>query len=585
MPGSALRPDEVKRPGPSWSHGAAVSLREQLLVVAASIVASATAVWWSWSHAAFLLYGDAEAHIHIARRLFDSHRPGITQLGSVWLPLPPLLLAPFLMMDRWWRSGFAPVIPSAACYLLACLGFYKLLRKWVSPTAAAIALALFATNPNLLYLQTTAMTEPLFLCELIWTVLLLTAWYEHLDAEDGRSARLLWAVIAVMIAAVYTRYDGWILAFLAWAAMAVCLVRRGRLLRANFILASVVLLLAPAVWMTYNAVVFGDWLDFLRGPYSARAIELRTSSSAVDPHPGWHNPWVSLCYFVKAAEMDAAALGWGEWVFAAAVSGAFWLGLRQSKPLTGPTGALLTTGSNRSWLWTLFLWLPLPFYAYSVSYGSVPIFLPVWKPFSWYNTRYGMELLPALAFFFGFGVEAALNAIQKWRRYKPGYRTGIAVVLFFLTAANVVEMIREKPLTYEEAVKNAGARGYYNVAIAAALKQLHALDPDGVVLMDTSTFPTIVPNAGLTYRQTINESDKQFYWAALADPAGHASIILTFAGDEIDKAVKAHPEHLRVYRRFHSPSQGWDQLDATVYVTDTFPLPPSPPHSTAIRGR
>jgi hypothetical protein len=28
--------------------------------------------------------------------------------------------------------------------------------------------------------------------------------------------------------------------------------------------------------------------------------------------------------------------------------------------------------------------------------------------------------------------------------------------------------------------------------------------------MDTSTFPSIVPNAGLTYRQTINESDKEF---------------------------------------------------------------------------
>src|SRR5947208_356872 len=103
-----------------------IRLREQLTVLAASAVASALAIWWSWSHAAFLLYGDAEAHIHIARRLFDSHRPGITQLGSVWLPLPHLLLVPFLLVTSWWRSGFAAVIPSAACYLLACLGLYRL---------------------------------------------------------------------------------------------------------------------------------------------------------------------------------------------------------------------------------------------------------------------------------------------------------------------------------------------------------------------------------------------------------------------------------------------------------------------------
>ena len=550
-------------------------------MLAAALVASLIAIWWSWSHSAFLLYGDAEAHIHIARRLFDSHRPGITQLGSVWLPLSHLLLVPFLLVDSWWRSGFSPVIPSAGCYLLACLGLYRLMRKWISPAAASVALAIFAANPNLLYMQTTAMTEPLFLCELIWSVLLLVEWYSSLESDDGRSGRLLWTVIAVLAAAVYTRYDGWILAFLAWIAMAICLARRGRLLRPNFILASVVLLLAPVGWMVYNAVVFGDWLDFMRGPYSARAIELRTSSSAVDPHPGWHNPWVSLVYFAKASEMDIAALGWGELVFFAAAAGTIraWLRYGKAQPKSGESRP---PARLSSWTWTLLLWLPLPFYAYSVSYGSVPIFLPVWKPFSWYNTRYGMEMLPAFAFFFGFVVDGGLSSMQK---HKSKYRGAVIAALFALLAANVVEMLREGPLTYVEAKKNTAARGYYNTVIAADLKQLHALDPNGIVLMDTSTFPSIVPNAGLTYKQTINESDKEFYWAALGYPAAHASIVLAFAGDEIDKAVKAHPEHLRVFRSFHSQAKGWDQLDATIYVTDTFPLPQAAIPSTAATGR
>jgi len=100
--------------------------------------------------------------------------------------------------------------------------------------------------------------------------------------------------------------------------------------------------------------------------------------------------------------------------------------------------------------------------------------------------------------------------------------------------------------------------------------------------MNTSMYPSFIPNAGLTYRQTINESDKQFYWAALDYPAAHASIVLAFAGDDIDKAVHAHPEHLRVYQRFHSPSQGWDQADATLYVSDTFPGIDTTPLSTAV---
>ena len=554
-----------------------LGVREQLSVLAAAFIASASAIWWSWSHNAFLLYGDAEAHIHIARRLFDSHRPGITQLGSVWLPLPHLLLVPFLLVDSWWRSGFAPVIPSAGCYLLACLGLYRLARIWLSPTAAALALAIFAANPNLLYLQTTAMTEPLFLCELIWAVLLLVDWYRALDLEKGTGGWRLWAVIAVLAAAVYTRYDGWILAFLAWAAMAVSLARRGRLFRAQFILASFVLLAAPAGWMLYNAVVFGDWLDFMRGPYSAYAIELRTSSSATDPHPGWHNLWVSLKYFSKAAEMDAAALGWGESLFFIAALGTGWAWLRYGKkPSFGHQRP------SRTIAWTLLLWLPLPFYTYSVSYGSVPIFLPVWQPFSWYNTRYGMELLPAFALFFGFALEPVFNWLKNnHAKFRPAFIAFLLVV----QAANVAEMLRQGPLTYIEGKKNTESRSYYNSVLTDALRRLHTQDPNGVVLMNTSTFPSVVPQAGLTYRQTINESDKEFYWAALGAPAAHADIVLAFAGEDIDKAVKAHPEHLRRVASFRSPAKGWDQLDATIYVSDTFPASQTLPPSTAVIGR
>ena len=546
---------------------------ELLCVVAATLAASLIAILWSWKNSAFLLYGDAEAHIHIARRLFDSHRPGITQLGSVWLPFPHLLLVPFLLIPGWWSSGFGPAIPSAACYVLASLGLYRLLRFWVSPAAAAVGLTLFAANPNLLYLQTTAMTEPLFLCELIWSVLLLVEWCSSLDGgKSRRTDRLLWAIIAVLIAAVYTRYDGWILATLAWAAMAVCLYRRGLLFRKNFILASVVLLLAPVGWMAYNAVVFGDWLDFMRGPYSAKAIELRTASSSVDPHPGWHNPWVALVYFVKTAELDVAQPAWGEIIFAFAAlgTGLLWKGRAQRENLANHE-------SPRNWLWTLLLWLPLPFYAYSVSYGSVPIFIPVWKPYSWYNTRYGMEMLPALSFFLACAFEAGWAWLN---RFRPGTSRKWLALLFLLLAWNVAAMLRQGPLTYVEAAKNAQARGYYNQVLPQVLSRLHDLDPNGIVLMDTSTFPSVIPHAGMTYRQTVNESDKQFYWAALGAPADHASIVLAFDGDEIDKAVKAHPRHLVVYQRFSTPSKGWDQLPVTIYVTDTFPFPPSARLST-----
>jgi hypothetical protein len=98
--------------------------------------------------------------------------------------------------------------------------------------------------------------------------------------------------------------------------------------------------------------------------------------------------------------------------------------------------------------------------------------------------------------------------------------------------------------------------------------------------METSTNPQLVTLTGIPLRQTLNESDKEFYHAALADPAGKASIVLAFTGDEIDKAIKAHPEHLRVYQRYHSPFKGWDQPDATLYVRDDFPATSPAPDAT-----
>ncbi len=101
-----------------------ISRRESLAVLAFCAAASIVAAIWSWQHGAMLNYGDAVAHLHIARRVFDSHQPRFSQLGSVWLPLPHILLLPFVQVYSWWANGIAGVIPSALAYLAACTGFY-----------------------------------------------------------------------------------------------------------------------------------------------------------------------------------------------------------------------------------------------------------------------------------------------------------------------------------------------------------------------------------------------------------------------------------------------------------------------------
>ena len=520
---------------------------EAFAVLLSTAAASLIAAVWSWRHNALLNYGDAVAHLHIARHVFDCRFHSIGEFGSVWLPLPHILMLPFVQVYAWWANGIAGLIPSALAYLVGCVGLYRIARRWLEPAAAALALAFFALNPNLLYLQTTAMTEPLFLCEAIWSVAWLVEWRDALDGDPKRAARLEFLVLLALVAAVFTRYDGWMIALLAWVGMGVTRLRNGQLGRRSFWIASAILAAAPAAWLIYNATQFGDWLDFARGPYSAVAIEMRTAAPGWPPHPGCHNPWVSELFFVKVAEMDTLAV-WRHFALALSVIG---------------TAFACAIARRRAFLWTLLLWIPVPFYAWSVAYGSVPIFIPVWWPHSFYNTRYGMELLPAIALGLGFQAQFAIGAV---REFKPAWVRAAAATVAALIVFNSALLIHKGPLVYVESTKNLEARRPFDENIPPVLRQLLSRRPGAPVLMNSSVYPEVIAFSGIPLAQTINESDQYIYRNALAAPAGRAAIVLAFDGDEIDRAVKAHPEGLIAVARFTARGQA----AGTIYVSGTW---------------
>jgi len=605
-----------------------ISQAESWAVIACCTAASMAAIVWSWHHDAMLNYGDAVAHLHIARRVFDSRTPRFSQLGSVWLPLPHILLIPFVQNYQWWASGLAGVIPSALAYIAACAGIYRLARHFVSRMASALALAFFALNPNLLYLQTTAMTEPLFLCETIWIVVWMVEWQDAFYAEleavtqahilnshsqaaprsplaasiqhslrDGaapvprrgnwlpaafapsapktgifsaQSSRLMACIAAGLAAAMFTRYDGWIIALIAWTGIGLALWRSHRLGSPAFWLLTIPVVAAPILWFLYNSVCFGDWLYFARGPFSAKAIELHTSAAgAWPPHPGWHNLWVALLFYLKVSQLDSiAAAATGNKVANVV------LGLAALATLAVCI-AQKTPASRRAFFWVFLLWLPVAFYTWSVAYGSAPIFFPAWWPYTLYNTRYGVELLPALAIGLGLAAQFLVDALH-WLRFSrlsagvldrlclPPLLRAAAVGAFFAFAGlNVVQLFRAGPLVYQESRTNLEARLPYEADIPPILQDLLSFLPHCPVLMDTSAYPELVSLTGIPLRQTINESDLEIFRAALAAPAENAAIIVAFEGDDIDRAVKAHPQDLAVAGRFTANKQP----PATVYFS------------------
>jgi hypothetical protein len=510
----AANPDEVR---PATREGT-------FPVTLAAVLLSFVALLLSFSRGYLLLYGDAVAHLGIARRILDSRNPGLIQLGGVWLPLPHLLMLPFVQKLEWWQNGLAGAWPSLICYIASVAGLYRLARHLLMPRWAIAATAFYALNPNLLYLSTTAMTEPLFLALLIWTALLTVECVAAVRAaRHAVVARRLILLSVFVLAGVYTRYDGWVLGATAWCVVTFTLARYREVWRRvapSFVFFTVLVVAGPISWLAYNQHFFHDPLDFIRGPYSASAIEKKTAAPGLEHYHGWHSPFWAFVYYARTAQVDAAFWETGLLVMAAAIVG------------------LVLAIRRRLVLPALLLWLPLPFYIYSIAYGSVPIFIPQLWPHSYYNSRYGMEMLPALALFAFVAVQWAEG---RWTGSQPLVKRLMQPIVLLLIALNTIGMMYRTPLVLKEAINNSTTRVGFETALA---RQLLAFPRGSSILMYNSDHVGALQYAGIPLRQTINEGDYDSFQAALAAPVEHAAYVVAIAGDPVSTAVAAHPQGL-----------------------------------------
>lgn len=505
-----------------------------------------------------LLYGDAVAHINIARRVFDSRTPGLLQLGTVWLPLPHLLILPFVLSDSAWRSGIAGAIPSMVAYVLGTVGVFRLVRGALSADgkpdsltriATWSAATLYAANPNLLYLQTTAMTEPLYLAWSVWAVVHFSEFVQQVNAESTRGAgKSLLRCGVCLTGACLTRYDGWFLTAVIGVAVAIVVVRSAEkpALRHALVKFTLIAVTAPIIWLVYNAVIYGDPLEFSRGPYSAKAILLRTATASMPAYPGWHDPRVAFSYFFKAAEQTMAEGHLQKLWVLLLLAGAVWIFVR----------------GRRRWP-VLLLLTPIPFYMLSVSHGSVPIVLPEWWPFSYYNVRFGLELLPAFAVLASMALHWALNASPS-----SLVRSAAGFVLLLVVAGSYASVWRAHPICFREGWVNSRSRIALETELA---RTLQLLPHDSTVLMYLGDHVGALQDAGIPLRQTINEGDhrpwkrpedpKGLWERALADPRQYADYVVSIGDDPVArKVVKQNLTSMVVIRTLGQPP-------ATVYWT------------------
>jgi hypothetical protein len=162
---------------------------------------------------------DAIAHVNKARGLFDNVQPGLRQLGTVWLPLPHILMAPLAAIDPLWRSGAAGSFLSVACFIGTSLFLFLAGTEWTgSRIVGWLAFLLFALNPHLIYLFTTPENEPLMILCASGLLYYLVRWTNQEDWRDFALAALF------AFAGTWTRYEGWAMA--AAAILIVAMVTR-----------------------------------------------------------------------------------------------------------------------------------------------------------------------------------------------------------------------------------------------------------------------------------------------------------------------------------------------------------------------
>lgn len=471
---------------------------------------------WSESQDLVLAYGDAKEHLSIARRVIDSRTPGVAQLGTVWLPIPHLALLPFVQSDFLWRTGYAGAIVGFICLLLTGLAvFFSVRLLTTHPLAPWVALLVLITNPNFLYVFTTALTEPVLFATMSMAAYYLIHWAR---AEDPHSDATRWDLPlagAWSAAAVGSRYDGW--AFAGAATLVVFATALGRtwdFRRAQgFTLAYVAIpTYAMLMWFLYNWQIFGNPIAFAVGQFSA-AGQAGQEGRAI------------------SGQLSVSVLTYG-WALVDNMSGGL--------VLLGAVALLLFIATKRfhtEWWGVYALMALLPFQILLLFVGQTQIVVPQLAPPNTlyngiFNVRYGLGLLPGTAILLG----VLADALARRQKLLP-VLLGAAIVV-----SEVVAFVPDWPhhaVTIEEGIQNRISFPGEHAMVTFLDTHYHG----GGILMDEG-FQSFQTPAGIPLREYVLSGNGPLWRDAVANPQQVAWVVMhnDQSGDRVQAALREDPD-------------------------------------------
>ena len=421
-----------------------------------------------------LTHYDARAHLVVARRVLDSLTPGWQQIGAVWLPLPHVLNAVPVQVDGWYRTGASAIAISILSMALACGSLAALLhRSTGSATAGLTGAALMMLNPNVLYLQSTPMTEPLLFGLTLFALAVTARWLERHSAAEHAVPT---AASLAFAAACMTRYEAWPITAAAVVLTMIVLWRHGahwrEVVRTGAWL-SLWPVVAVIVFSMNSRWVIGSWFvpsDFFV-PENIKAIG--------NPAEAWRQIDEGLRLLSGSALVWAGYLG----ALLVAISLA-------SKRSSHAVVLLLSLGAAAA----------LPMYAYLKGH-----------PF---RIRYDLPLVIAAA-------SLAAGGIAVLPRY---LRLAAAALVLTATLLQATPLDQTAPLVQESQRESSAMAG--RRVVTEYLTQHY----DGTTIMmsmgSLAHYMHDLSNAGYDIRNFLHEGNGEIWRFAMLAPRGHAGWLI-----------------------------------------------------------
>jgi hypothetical protein len=481
-----------------------------LLLTEIAVCASIVAGLYFYLENQTLAYFDANTRLNIARRIFDNLTPGFAQIGNVWQPFPQILMLPLVWFDPLWRTGIAGWIVSGISYVLTAILLYKTIYAVTKKYLLGILGSLtFTFNINVLFLQSTAMSESFF-----WLTMTANLYYFIRYIQTKQMKMLIFAAVSMFFCTL-TRYEGY--ALLLASALFIISTAAYKKLKREAIEGRLIMYLFPAslgvvIWFLYLWVIFGDPLYWLH--YYVDEKELTATSQHFN----------KLSYFEAFTTYIMAVTNMSG-VVTALFGGISLIYVLLRKSIKFELKALL--------------WFPLllvVFMVFTLSRNTI-----IDQPFmslstlldkninltKEFNLRYGLNILPYLIIF-------TMIMLDKVKFIVLPY----IVLLIVQTVAYFWSPLY---LTYNLAIST-----QYDQSVLPHVSYLQKNYDGGLILVSAHEHDPEMLKIGIPYKAFIHEGTQHYWYESLQHPEKYAHWIL-YDKNNPDDAVnkKLHKERMK----------------------------------------